>query len=1323
MAASKNKQKEILIALGYDISKFKQESTAINAEISKTTKSANTLEKSLKLNYNNDTFIKAQNKAEQAVAATQKKVDLLKEHLSKLDKDSDTEVVRKEYEKLSSMLETAEQKAEQARQQLERINNIKLDKIQEQIASAGDKLTSIGAKLTLGLTTPLVAAGVASYNYAADTAESISKAEVTFGNCASAIKQLADVSLEQYGLSKQTIYNWTSLYGDMGTAMGQTKQEAADMSIELTKRLADVMSFKNVSAEAAETIGKALYSGQSQPLKNIGVIMNETTLAAYAAAEGYEKLYSEMNQLEKLQVRVAYFMSATNNANGDFARTAESASNQMKILKQSIIELATNFGDTLAPAITPFIKNINSLLEKFASMSDGAKQNIVQFAAWAALLGPLTTLMGGLAKTTNTAVSAYRYIIKKKNEHAAATTAETAAETANTAATKVNTAAHTEDAAANTADAEAVLANTAAKEENTAVSGAEAAAEATDTTAKMENTAATTAETVAETENTAATGANTTAQAAGTAAEAIDTAATAANTTATGAATAAENVNTTATNANTAAKEANAAASTLLTGGLGSLISIIGLATAAIAAFAISSSLFSDSADDMTDSIYDTEAAYERFQNTLKNSKSTFDESTKSAETQARSLELLTDKLFELNSRSEKTAGTQKQMQTIIDQLNDGVDGLNLAIDKNTGNLNMNEQAIRGVIAAQKEMMISNAYQQYAQSTADSLAEAEINLDNLLDKYNVTADGVEAWVARMKEIYETAGKNTLYPDARWAKSVEEEIGQNLNTIVKDYLIYKEYVEKIEKLQSDLDKTLSKSSSSSASSSIITSISASDYDTELKLIEYKYKMGLMSSKKYLIELRRLRNEYLTKDTEEWRNANLEILSVSKQVQQEQQALAQQSAQMLKDAYSEQKSIASYYHNMGTYSDQQYYNKLASLRDQYLSTNTEEWRSATVELKNLQDSIQKEAYESQKSLVEYYHSMGTYSDKTYYDKLSALRDQYLTKNTEEWRSATLALKNLQESMTKTAYDKQKSIIEYYHNMGTYSDKTYYDKLSALRNQYLTKNTEEWRNATLELKRLQDQMKADAAQATQDRYNELKSIAAYHHEMGIINDEFYYEKLERLRDYYLTKNTEEWRNATLELKRLQDQMRQEAERAAEEAAEAERNAQQQALSDYREYVDAQLKLAREQANEKLALIDKEIAARRELQEQDKLDKQLAQAEAKLKYEKDENNRKELEKEIARLKGELEEREYQKEMQSRKDAIESAYEEAEKAAQALVDKYAKLIGEKGYNYNPTVENFNTSNSATIINQMAGLTAAMIEEIIRKELKAAGVI
>ena len=156
--------------------------------------------------------------------------------------------------------------------------------------SAGSALNKAGNTLTTGVTVPLAAAGAAAVNYASDTQESINKVEVAFSYAAEGVKKWSDTTLTAYGLAKGTALDMAALFGDMATSMGYSHAEAADLSMELVGLAADLASFKNISIDEAQTALKSIFTGETESLKNLGVVMTEANLQAYALAEGFAKM-------------------------------------------------------------------------------------------------------------------------------------------------------------------------------------------------------------------------------------------------------------------------------------------------------------------------------------------------------------------------------------------------------------------------------------------------------------------------------------------------------------------------------------------------------------------------------------------------------------------------------------------------------------------------------------------------------------------------------------------------------------------------------------------------------------------------------------------------------------------------------------------------------------------------------------------------------------------------------------------------------------------------------------------------------------------------
>lgn len=271
--------------------------------------------------------------------------------------------------------------------------------------SAG--LAVAGAAMTAAVTMPIVNAGKAAFQMASDFEENVNKVDVAFKDNAATVMAWSETALESFGLSQNSALEAASLFGDMGTAMGLSTGEAANMSTSLTGLAGDLASFKNIGIDQAQTALSGVFTGEGEALKTLGVVMQDSTLEAFALAQGTEKAYDEMSQAEKVALRYAFVMDATKNAQGDFANTSDGAANSSRTLTETLKELGVSFGQVLLPVITPIIQKITELVKWFGSLGQGTKTAIVIVAGVFAALGPL--LLG--ASAAMTAVTAAQWLL------------------------------------------------------------------------------------------------------------------------------------------------------------------------------------------------------------------------------------------------------------------------------------------------------------------------------------------------------------------------------------------------------------------------------------------------------------------------------------------------------------------------------------------------------------------------------------------------------------------------------------------------------------------------------------------------------------------------------------------------------------------------------------------------------------------------------------------------------------------------------------------------------------------------------------------------
>ena len=288
----------------------------------------------------------------------------------------------------SSGFDKAIQSAEKAASSFEK----RMESISSKAKSIGDKLSGMGKTLSLGVTTPLTIAGKRVVNAASDFDENLNKISVAFGDSADDVKAWADTATESFGLSMNQALEATSLFGDMATSMGISQSEAASMSTSLAGLAGDMASFKNIGIDEAMTALNGVFTGETESLKQLGIVMTEVNLQEFA--DGLGLVYDDMTQAEKVQLRYNYVMAMSKNAIGDYARTSDGTANSIRTFQASVENLAITLGQNLLPIVTPIIQKATEMVNAFAAADPELQQLVLKIAGIAAVAGPALLVIG-----------------------------------------------------------------------------------------------------------------------------------------------------------------------------------------------------------------------------------------------------------------------------------------------------------------------------------------------------------------------------------------------------------------------------------------------------------------------------------------------------------------------------------------------------------------------------------------------------------------------------------------------------------------------------------------------------------------------------------------------------------------------------------------------------------------------------------------------------------------------------------------------------------------------------------------------------------------
>lgn len=197
--------------------------------------------------------------------------------------------------------------------------------------------------------------------------------DVTFTTMSDKVNEFAKNAMTSAGLSETMAKRYVGTFGAMSKSFGFSEAQAYDMSTALTQLTGDVASFYNISQDLAYIKLKSVFTGETETLKDLGVVMTQSALDQYALANGYGKTTSEMTEQEKVALRLAFVQKQLSAASGDFIRTSDSWANQVRVMQLQLQSLKATVGQGLINLFTPVLRVINILLGKLATLANAFK--------------------------------------------------------------------------------------------------------------------------------------------------------------------------------------------------------------------------------------------------------------------------------------------------------------------------------------------------------------------------------------------------------------------------------------------------------------------------------------------------------------------------------------------------------------------------------------------------------------------------------------------------------------------------------------------------------------------------------------------------------------------------------------------------------------------------------------------------------------------------------------------------------------------------------------------------------------------------------------
>ena len=279
--------------------------------------------------------------------------------------------------------------------------------MENSMSSTFKKISAAAA--AAGVAKVLTTWGKAAIQAASDLEEVQNVVDVTFGEGARQIESWAKTAQTQFGLTETQAKRFTSTLGAMMKSAGMAGPEIVSMSTDLAGLAADMASFYNLDFDTAFQKIRSGISGETEPLKQLGINMSVANLEAYALTQGITKAFDKMSQSEQTILRYQYLMQATADAQGDFARTSDGYANSVRLLETNLDSLKTKIGTVLLPVVNTVVGALNSLfgaltaepettiLDEFASIDTDTARKMAEIEATATKAGDLIAVLSSLS--------------------------------------------------------------------------------------------------------------------------------------------------------------------------------------------------------------------------------------------------------------------------------------------------------------------------------------------------------------------------------------------------------------------------------------------------------------------------------------------------------------------------------------------------------------------------------------------------------------------------------------------------------------------------------------------------------------------------------------------------------------------------------------------------------------------------------------------------------------------------------------------------------------------------------------------------------------
>ena len=277
---------------------------------------------------------------------------------------ADVDDLKKQMDAARKSLGQLESESKETREELKKLSSEGV-KLQNSFGGLKSLFAGLG---TAYVGKKLIDIGKSSIQMAMDVVESESLFETSMGNMAEEARKWSDQLSESLGLNAYELRQNVGVMYNMTKSMGIASDTAYDLSTSLVMLAQDMVSFYNMDTEEAFTKLRAGITGETEPLKALGILVDENTIKQYAYKNGLAATGEELTQQQKVLARYYAILDQTSTAQGDLARTIESPANQLRILKAQLEQAKLELGMGLLPVVQEVMPYMVAFAQKLTEI-------------------------------------------------------------------------------------------------------------------------------------------------------------------------------------------------------------------------------------------------------------------------------------------------------------------------------------------------------------------------------------------------------------------------------------------------------------------------------------------------------------------------------------------------------------------------------------------------------------------------------------------------------------------------------------------------------------------------------------------------------------------------------------------------------------------------------------------------------------------------------------------------------------------------------------------------------------------------------------------